>query len=90
MPERSTRDLDRRSFVALGVRGVALASVPTWLPLGSGWALAEEGDGQIEAVVRPETLFAGIRKPLADWSQLEPRIRELESFCGDRAGGSVG
>jgi hypothetical protein len=89
MPKRLAPDLDRRSFFALGVRGAALAAVPSWLSSASTLALADEGDDRIEAVIRPETLFAGIRKPLSDWRQLEPRIGELESTCGDRIAGPL-
>jgi hypothetical protein len=85
MPTR--RDLDRRSFVALGLKGAAVASVSAVLPCDFSWAGA--GESSIEAVVRPETMFAGIREPLSDWAQLDQRIQTLEKACCDRVAGPL-
>lgn len=82
---------DRRTLVALGLRGLAVASLPTCWLLGPtrSFAAASDGEAVVEAVVRPETLFAGIRKPIASRTELEPRIATLEQACGSKISGPL-
>ncbi len=82
-------DLDRRSFVALGLKGMALASIPAVLPCASRLALATQAaaDTEIDAVIRPATLFAGIRaKPVIssaeDFQQMPFDIKYLNDGSG--------
>ncbi len=83
--------IDRREFVGLGVTGLALASVPACFGLCPSRACAEGIDAKsgIETVVRPPTLFAGIRRPITAREQLEPRIGEVRRACGDRIAGPL-
>jgi hypothetical protein len=46
------------------------------------------GDG-IEHVVREETLFAGIRKPIKSRDELLPRIEQVREACGEEAMGPL-
>jgi len=82
---------DRRCFIATGIGAAAWAAVPA--PLRGAQASAAAGDadalGEIEAVVRPPTQFAGIRSPITERAQLEPRIKVLETACGDRITGPL-
>jgi len=52
-------------------------------------AAAAETAPEISAVVRPPTLFAGIRQPITERAQLEPRIKTLEAACGDSISGPL-
>jgi hypothetical protein len=54
---------------------------------GSAADLAAPRD--VSAVVRPRTLFAGIREPITDRAQLEARVRVLEAACADTAVGPL-
>jgi hypothetical protein len=85
--------IDRRHFVALGLGGIATAALPPCLALaparGSTAAPAATSEEGIEAVIRPPTLFAGIRKPITRRADLEPRIAVLEKACGDRIAGPL-
>ena len=38
----------------------------------------------MKQVVREETLFAGIRKPIKNREELIPRIQEVTDLCGDK------
>lgn len=83
---------DRRRFLATGIGGLACAATPGLLHFVSGCAAAQEATAaadQIRAVVRPPTLFAGIRAPIAKREELVPRIAELEAACGDRIAGPL-
>jgi hypothetical protein len=44
---------------------------------------------EFSVVVRPPTLFAGIRGPITDRAQLEPRVKALEAACGDSIAGPL-
>ena len=48
-----------------------------------------ESDNQVKYVVREETLFAGIRKPIKSRKELIPRIKEVTKACGDKIAGSM-
>jgi len=43
----------------------------------------------IKCVVREETLFAGIRKPIKSREELIPRIEQVRKACGDRIAGRL-
>lgn len=88
---RSTEEWDRRTLVTLGVRGLALASLPPCLLFdpARSFATAADGEDVVEALVRPETLFAGIRKPITSRAELEPRIEVLQRACGSRIAGPL-
>jgi hypothetical protein len=80
---------DRRCFVKTGIGSAAWAAIPSFLrpaavPAGEAFAGLE-----IQSVVRPQTLFAGIRKPITERAQLEPRIRKLEAACGEAIAGPL-
>ncbi len=85
------QEWDRRTLVALGLRGLALASLPPCVLLDPARSFAAEADGEpvVEAIVRPETLFAGIRKPITSRAELEPRIEILRKECGTRISGPL-
>ena len=83
--------VDRRSLVALGMHGLVLASLPPCLRARPAMADEEPAGGgfEVEAVVRPPTLFAGIRAPITSRAQLEPRIAVLEAACRGRIAGPL-
>jgi len=82
---------DRRCFIATGIGAAAWAAVPAPLRGDQGAAgVGQAGTaGGIEAVVRPLTLFAGIRKPISERAELVPRIEILEAACGDKVAGPL-
>ena len=81
---------DRRCFIRAGIGTAAWAAVPAVLPFAPGWAAAAEPEEVgISAVVRPPTLFAGIRKPITERAQLEPRVKALEAACGTKIDGPL-
>lgn len=43
-----------------------------------------ERENKVKHVVREETLFAGIRKPIKNREELIPRIQEVTDLCGDK------
>jgi effector-binding domain-containing protein len=90
-PKISREEWDRRTLVAMGLRGLALASLPPCVMVkpARSFAMPAEGELGVEAVVRPETLFAGIRKPISDRAELEPRIAVLEKACGSKIEGPL-
>jgi len=79
----------RRTFVRTGLRGAALAGLHCCcgLPCRPAGAVGEEAPGGVESVVREPTLFAGIRKPIANRAELEPSLRALKKACGKRIAG---
>ena len=81
--ETRRADWDRRSLVGVGLRWLALTSLPPAFLLDAPGSLAGEPDAGpvVDAVVRPETLFAGIRNPIVSRAELEPRIAILERAC---------
>jgi hypothetical protein len=80
---------DRRCFIKTGIGGVAWATAPTFLqPLAAAGAELTK-QPEVQAVVRPPTLFAGIRRPITDRAQLEPRIKSLEEACGSSIAGPL-
>jgi len=83
--------MNRRSFLAMGVGGAAYLSLPTIRDASIGGAACgttSRPDG-IAAVVREQTLFAGIRKPIQGREELVPRISTLEATLGDRIAGPL-
>ena len=46
-------------------------------------------EDKVKYVVREQTLFAGIRKPIKSRAELIPRIQEVSQACGDRAIGPL-
>lgn len=83
--------LDRRTFVDMGLKGLALASVLPCFALSPCRARATDAAEkvEVEALVRPPTLFAGIRKPIKRREELEPRIELLSKVCGKRIAGPL-
>ena len=83
--------MNRRSFVAMGVGGLALASLPPCLRARPAFAepAAADGAAGVEAVVRPPTLFAGIRQPITSRAELEPRIAALDEACRGKINGPL-
>jgi effector-binding domain-containing protein len=43
----------------------------------------------VEHIIREETLFAGIRKPIKSREELIPRIQEVKDACGDKIQGPL-
>lgn len=84
-------DWDRRRLLALGLRGLTVAALPCQGVTQSGRALASDltAPPNIDLVVRPETLFAGIRRPIASRTELEPRIAILEQACRGKTTGPL-
>ena len=93
---------DRRLFIRLGLGGLACTCAPAlfparlacaapFLPAGAEGASGGEEPKEvaIRAVIREETLFAGIRRPLQERAELEPRIKVVEEACGDRIAGPL-
>jgi effector-binding domain-containing protein len=80
---------DRRCFVKAGIGSAAWAAIPSFLHPAAAAAPEQAEVAGIQAVVRPPTLFAGIRRPIAERTQLEPRIRKLEAACGDTIAGPL-
>jgi effector-binding domain-containing protein len=89
--QRIKEEWDRRTLVALGLRGLALASLPSCVLFDPAWSFAAAADGEavVEALVRPETLFAGIRRPITSRTELEPRIEILQQACGTKISGPL-
>jgi len=84
-------NMDRRSFLATGFCGLTCVSLP-WLRYGEGLPALEGTrgeDGDVSSVIREETLFAGIRKPIQNRDELAPRIEELERALGNRITGPL-
>jgi len=82
---------DRRCFIRNGLGAAAWAAAPALLPLGLVRPAAAEAAAGVEvrALVRPSTLFAGIRAPITERAQLEPRVKTLEAACGGRIEGPL-
>ncbi len=82
---------DRRRFIRTGVGTAAWAAVPALLPFEALPAEANEPPptSEISAVVRPPTLFAGIRRPITERAQLEPRVKELDAACAGAVAGPL-
>jgi effector-binding domain-containing protein len=75
----------------MGCKGMALASIAPSLCAGIGRTrAADEATGAgIEALVRPPTLFAGIRRPIKSREELAPRIESLRKTCGEKIAGPL-
>jgi hypothetical protein len=75
----------------MGLKGLALASVLPCFALSPCRARAADSDEstEVDAVMRPATLFAGIRKPIKRRDELEPRIELLKKVCGKRIAGPL-
>ena len=89
MDEGCHTGCDRRCFVKTGLGSVAWAALPSFLHPTAGAARELSGGDQIRTIVRPPTLFAGIRQPITERAQLEPRIAALETACGDTIAGPL-
>ncbi|MBN2382769.1 hypothetical protein JXQ70_07795 [bacterium] len=83
-------DCSRRVFIQSSLYGAALGSL-FGNPIMRGMARGEETQTmpEIKAVVRPETLFAGIRKPIKKRAELEPRIELLKKTLGNTIEGPL-
>lgn len=85
--------LDRRRFAGLTLAGLAglAAAGPSALARGGvpPTDAADTDDEHLAAVVRPPTLFAGIRAPLAERAELGPRVVELDRLCAGRIVGPL-
>ena len=46
-------------------------------------------EDQIKHIIREETLFAGIRKPVKSREELIPRMQAAMQICGDKITGPV-
>ena len=76
---------DRRTFVR------CLGGMALFCGLGSYDLFAGEtgAAGGIGVTCRPPTLFAGIRKPIRERAELEPRIEQLRRVCRKRVDGPL-
>jgi hypothetical protein len=88
---RIRADWNRRSLVGAGIRCLALASLPPALLRAAEDSAVRDADPSpvVDAIVRPQTLFAGIRKPIISRAELEPRIARLEKACAGRVAGPL-
>ena len=89
MVESQRVGCDRRGFVKTGIGTAAWAAVPSFLRPATVFAGEVPTAHDIQAAVRSPTLFAGIRKPITERAQLEPRIEALEAACGDAVAGPL-
>ena len=82
---------NRRRFLATGMGGLSWAATRTLTGPLPAWALAapEPSAEDIQAVVRPPTLFAGIRAPITERAELVPSIAAAEKACGERIVGPL-
>ncbi len=74
----------RRTFVRCGLAGLAGAAAPSMLAASSppSAGVQPRPPEGIRSVVRDEVLFAGIRAPITERAQLEPRLELLREACG--------
>lgn len=81
--------VNRRSFISQSFKGIAFVSLPAFIKMDAprGWAGYRVQDSNIAHVIRQETLFAGIRKPIKKREELKIRIEELKKSC---AGKTIG
>ncbi len=79
--------IDRRLFIISGLGGLAWAAGSPRL----GWAAGVEAGSaeEVRAVIRQETLFAGIRAPITSRDQLAPRIEILDRACRGKVAGPL-
>lgn len=83
--------LSRRLFIRTGIAGMAFAAVPRAFKI-SPWPASTEitaQDSSITDMVREKTLFAGIRKPIKERSELVPRIAQLRKACAGKTAGNL-
>ena len=88
--------LSRRVFIKTGIGGLAWAAIPrafmgspgTFRRGAAGADGKTQGSG-IDSVIREETLFAGIRKPIKERLELEPRIEALKKACAGKITGPL-
>jgi hypothetical protein len=85
----NTGKMDRRRFLTVG--SAACCFLPSFLDVAAVWGadrvVGRERD--ITSLVRESTLFAGIRKPIKERAELEPRIEILRATLGDRIAGPL-
>lgn len=83
--------LTRRTFIERTLKGCALVSIPSVFTFAGKKLFANEGEPMIDvqSVIREETLFAGIRKPVKTRAELEPRIELLKKTCRDSIAGPM-
>jgi len=81
--------LNRRAFIRRSFEGMAFISLPSvWKgDFPKNFARNDPQGNNIIHVVREETLFAGIRKPIKKRDELIPRIKVLNNAC---AGKTIG
>jgi hypothetical protein len=81
----------RRRFLRGGAGTAVWAVAPALLPFELLPANAAEPlpTSEISAVVRPPTLFAGIRRPITERAELEPRVKELDAACAGSIAGPL-
>jgi hypothetical protein len=48
-----------------------------------------ERENKVKHLIREETLFAGIRKPIKNRAELIPRIKEVTEICGNKICGPL-
>ena len=91
MVYQSETGMNRRSFIKAGMGSLALFSFPNLFRGGPylHWLEDNAQDNEIDALVREETLFAGIRKPIKNRSELEPRIAEINKACAGKIAGPL-
>jgi effector-binding domain-containing protein len=81
--------IHRRTFISKSLQSIAFVSLPAvWkMNLLNKRGINNFQNNTINHVVRNETLFAGIRKPIKKREELIPRIEELNKIC---AGSTTG
>lgn len=84
----SQEKMDRRSFLTATLGGAVCLSFQD-LPL-RWWADGGQSqDEGITALIREETLFAGIRRPIQTRAELDSRIATLREVLGERIAGPL-
>jgi hypothetical protein len=65
--------------------------MPLWwrAPRAAAWTGEATAKPSVRAVVREPTLFAGIRKPIKERAELEPRIERLRGACAGKIEGPL-
>lgn len=88
---RRPTGFDRRRFVTAGLGGLAWAAVPGPIQLAAGQAPVGRATDTVgvRAVVRAQTLFAGIRAPITSRAQLAPRVESLDRACAGKIAGPL-
>ena len=79
------------TVVKISLEGIAFISLPVILKIDSQtvWAKEIAQNKIVRDVVRKEILFAGIRKPIKERKELEPRIERLKKVCAEKIAGPL-